>query len=218
MKKSLKIPEQRSGDFYHPSITLTTKQDLSSLRKALTEKELNHFMTLYELSEQSPKKALPKVLEFSKDFPDVPEVLNLLTFLYIARRKIGKADHLIEKNFQKNPYYFIARLNYADLCLRRKEYQKFIELFNHKTNLPDLFPNKKMFHLSEFRSFMVLMSEYFFEMGSSSLSECYIYLATRIFPDHPSVNRLKKKFYYVPFRKRLILKIKERCKLNKIKL
>jgi len=207
MKNTLFIPEQKTPHFYLPPHTVTWKQDLAHLKKSFSKKDLETFLSLYSLAETNPKKAKKEVEIFRNNHPDHPEVLNLLTYLNVRRKRIRQAERLIDENFQKNPDYLFARINYADLCLRRKKLQKIPELFNFKFNLRDFRPNKKMFHISEFRGFMVMMGHYHLLIQKREAAECYHYLAHRVDPQHPNTKVLQKKLYYKPLYKRLILKL-----------
>ena len=206
MKNTLFIPEQRTPFFILPPHTITWKQDLSHLEKSFSKKDLETFLMLYSLAGKTPRRVKKEVEIFLEKHPDHPEVLNLLTFLYLSCRKIRKGNRLIEENYIKNPDYLFAKINFADLCLRRKKPQIIPEIFNKKLNLRDLYPNKKMFHISEFRGFMVLMGFYQLSLGNREAAEGYHYLAKRVDPNHPGTKILEKKLYYIPFYKRFILK------------
>lgn len=207
MKNTLFIPEQKTPHFTLPSHTITWKQDLSHLEKSFSKKDLKTFLDLYALAGENPRKAKKQVEAFKDKHPDHPEVLNLLTHIFLARRKIRKGDRLIEENYAKNPDCLFAKINFADLCLRRKKPQMVLKIFNNKLNLRDLYPNKKMFHISEFRGFIVLMGFYHISIRNRKAAEGYHYLVARIDPNHPGTKILAKKLYYNPFYKRLILKL-----------
>ena len=204
--ETLVIPEQKTPHFYLPSHTITWKQDLFHLKQGFSEEDLETYLALYTLTQSEPKKAKKKVESFLENHPDHPEVLNLLTFLTIAQRKIRKGDQLIEENFQKNPDYLFARINYGDLCLRRKKLEKVPELFNYKGSLKEFLPQRKVFHFSEFRGFVLLMGYYNLALGNREVAECFHYLAYKVDPRHPSTKMLERKLYYISFYKRLILK------------
>ncbi|MCB1114936.1 MAG: hypothetical protein KDK71_00575 [Chlamydiia bacterium] len=206
MKNTIHVPAQKTADFFLPPHTVTWKQDLSHLKKSFSTAELELFLSLYELASANPRKAKKKVEAFQKTYPAHPEVLNLLSYLYLILRKIRKGNKIIEENYRHNPDYLFAKINYADLCLRKKQPKKIPKIFNYKLNLPELYPNKKMFHISEFRGFMTLMGHYHLAIGKTRAAESYHYLAHRLDPHHPSTKQLEKKIYYIPFYKRLILK------------
>ncbi|MCP5504556.1 MAG: hypothetical protein H7A41_05315 [Chlamydiales bacterium] len=207
MKNTLFIPEQKTPYFTLPSHTITWKQDLSHLKKSFSEEDLATFLDLYAKASENPRKVKKEVEIFKEKHPDHPEVLNLLTYLYLSCRKVRKADRLIEENYAKNPDYLFAKINFADLCLRQKKPQIIPDIFNKKFNLRELYPDKKMFHISEFRGFMVLMGFYHLSMGNKEAAEGYHYLAERVDPNHPGTKILEKKLYYIPFYKKFILKL-----------
>ncbi len=204
MKNTFFIPEQRTPHFYLPSHTITWEQDLSHLKQVFSAEDLETFLSLYSLAQENTRKAQKKVEKFRESHRDHPEVLNLLTYLYLAKRRIWKANRLIEENYAKNPDYLFAKINYGDLCLRRKKVQKIPEIFNKKSSLQELYPNKKIFHISEFRGFMVLMGFYHLALGKREAAECYHYLAERVDPKHPSTKILEKKLYHIPLYKRIL--------------
>ena len=146
--------------FTFPSHTITWEQDLSTLRKHFSPIDLETFLTLYELAASSPKKALKEGKEFFRRYNADPSVLNLLTYLYLSRKKGRKSEKLIRENYRLNPTNLIARINFADQCLRKKKKKRIPEIFEGKTNLRDLYPERKTFHISEFRGFLALMGHY----------------------------------------------------------
>lgn len=204
---TLKIPSQKTPDFFLPQHVVTWEQDLSHLKQTFSDQDLATYLKLYDHASKNPKRAKKEVEAFLQRHPHHPEVMNLLTYLYVSFRKMRKATHLIEENYRHNPDYLFAKINFADLCLRKKKAHKIPEIFNYKLNLPELYPNKKMFHISEYRGFMVLMGFYHLAIGKRSTAEGYHYLAARVDPDHPSTKILEKKLYYIPFYKRFILKL-----------
>lgn len=207
MKNIVSIPAQKTPDFILPPHVVTWKQDLSHLSETFSKEDLSTFLDLYDLASRNSKKAKKKVEAFLTKHPHHPEILNLLTYVYLSCRKMTKANRLIEENYHHNPDYLFAKINYADLCLRKKKPEKIPEVFNYKLNLPELYPNKKMFHISEFRGFMVLMGFYHLSIGKHRAAEGYHYLAARLDPQHSSTKILEKKLYYKPLYKRFILKL-----------
>ncbi|MEM8727259.1 MAG: hypothetical protein AAGE99_00885 [Chlamydiota bacterium] len=203
MENTLFIPEQKTPYFTLPSHTVSWEQDRSHLENSLSPTELETFLKLYALSMKNPRLARKDVETFRERHPAQPEVLNLLTHLYLSCRKIGKANRLIEENYSRNPDDLFAKINFADLCLRRKKPQKIPAIFDGKSNLRQLYPDRKTFHISEFRGFTVLMGFYQLSLGNRGAAEGYHYLAERLDPDHPGTKLLEKKLYSVPFYKAL---------------
>ncbi len=148
---------------------------------------------LYAEAQISPKKAIPELRELVEKYPDVPLFSNYLAEAYIANREIDEAETVVLENIQKHPDYLFARLNYVELCLRRKEYEKIPEILDHKFNLPLLYPERKRFHISEVVSFMGLVGLYFFATHQRAKAEEYNQILQRIGPEYPVAKILKRK-------------------------
>ncbi|NGX51598.1 MAG: hypothetical protein K1060chlam2_01470 [Chlamydiae bacterium] len=195
MKNTLFVPPQRTPHFSFPAHRITWNQELSHLKEGLSQDELERFLELYSRVQENPWESRKEIEEFREKHPDHPGVLNLLTFIYLSRRKVKRANKLIKENYERNPNYIFARINYADLCLRRYQQKKIAEIFDNKFSLSELYPDKKVFHVSEFRGFMVLMGFYHLAIGKREAAEGYHYLAARIDPNHPNTKILEKKLY-----------------------
>lgn len=201
---TLIIPEQKTPHFTFPTHSVTWKQDLTHLKQSLKKEDLEVFLDLFDWAAERPKKAKAKIEALRLKYPIHPEILNFCSFIYLRLRKVKKADQFVVENYQNNPDYLFARINYADLCLRRKAYEEIPSIFKGKFNLKDQYPEKKTFHVSAFRGFMVVMGLYHLAIGEREKAICYHYLAHRVDPKHPNTKILEKKIYYLPFYKKLI--------------
>lgn len=202
MKNIMLIPEQKTPHFYLPPHTITWGQDLTRLKKNFSSKDLEHFLELYTQAQKNPKKIRKEVEDFLENHPSHPEVLNLLTYIYLSLRKVRKGNQLIAENYEKNRDYLFARINYADLCLRKKRIEMIPKIFEKKWSLHELYPEKEIFHFSEFRGFMIIMGFYHLAIHEREKAECYHYLAFKVDPHHSSTILLGKKLY----KKRFFLK------------
>lgn len=203
MKTTIFIPEQKNPYFTMKPLTLTVKKDLSSIKKALSKDDFNRFISLHKLAQETPKKAFKGVKELLTHYPNHPELLNLMTYIYLARRKIGRANQLITLNYMHNPDYLIGKINYADLCIRKGKTNQIPIIFNETFDLRNLAPTTSLFQLSEYRGFMVVMSFYQLALKKQEAAEAYFYLAHTVDRLHPSVQILKKKL----FKKSLFIKL-----------
>ncbi|MCK4935031.1 MAG: hypothetical protein KAR79_05540 [Simkaniaceae bacterium] len=204
MKKSkdtLHIPFQKTPHFELSPHVVTWKKDQNRLKKQFLPSDFEAFLVLYELSQKKPKKAKKDLELLKKRCDAVPELLNLLGFVYARCKKIKLADKLIIENFQKNPDNLLARINYADYCLRKKKLQKIPELFSETFDLTKLYPERKYFHISEFRGFMVMMGLYHLQIKKRETAICFHYLARAVDPHNPSTTCLGKKLYPTSFLK-----------------
>ena len=203
-KEILYIPKQKWVDFSFPAHTLTWAQDLEPLKQSLLPEDVPLFLSIYEKALGSPKKAKKEGELFLEKYPVHPVVLNLLSFIYISLKKVKKAKKLIECNYELNPENIFAKINYAHHCLDKKKFEKIPEIFQGKFSLQDLYPERKTFHISEFRGFVLLMGYYFLSIDKRALAIHYHYLAKRLDKNHPSTLLLQKKIYYIPIHKKIV--------------
>jgi len=201
----LVIPEQRSGSFYLSLQHVSFYKDLTCLKKTLSQEDLIHFLDLYEKSHKTPKNVLPFLQLLKTKYPRTPEIYNLLSYVYLRLKKIKLADqHILEayKHCQNN---LLTQINYADYCLRKNKPEKIPEIFKNLYDLKKLYPSRSSFHVTEFRSFMVVMSLYHLKIQDREKALCYHYLAKKIDGNHPSVLFLQKKLYKSSLVKNLLL-------------
>lgn len=204
MTKTITIPEQNTPHFTMKRIIVTIDRDLTLLKKTLSKSDIDRFLTLHQLAQEFPKKALKEVEFLLKDYPHHPEILNLLTYLWIAKRKMRRAHELIEENYIQNPDYLLGKINYADYCIRKGQLDKVLEIFGPKLDLRQIDPSRTIFHLSEYRGFMVTMAFYHLALKKKEAAEGFFYLAYSVDSSHPSVQLLKRKLYKKPFYKKIL--------------
>lgn len=186
------IPEQKIDTFFQNEITIHWNQELNSLKKSLHDKDLQAFLILYEQSVKNPKEAYKPLMHFMKKYPKVPEIINLFTYICLQLKKNRKADHFIRKNYLFNPENLLARINYADSCLRNTKPRKVGEIFLYSDNLAWLYPNRQEFHISEYRGFQVMMGFYKLSQKNIEHAEKHLYLAHFVDKEHCSVLLLNK--------------------------
>ena len=167
------------------------KEEKGALQ-GLPKKEWPRLEQLYEKIQQNPKRSLKELLELHRQFPQVFEIVNLLTFAYLKLKKKRAAEKLIAQAYFDFPDSLIAKINYADQLLRMKKWQKIPEIFHHHTDLNTLYPKKEKYHYTEFRGFMVLMGFYHLKLGEKDKAESYYQLAFQVDPLHPSVSLLER--------------------------
>ncbi|MDN3507422.1 MAG: hypothetical protein P0S94_00710 [Simkaniaceae bacterium] len=178
---SIHIPKQ-TGVIDFPPCEVTWTPLPSDLRKYLGP-DHSIFSSYYE------KLPSLKTLEaFREKYPSRSEINNLLTYGYIKKRKVKKANALIKENYRLNPTHLLSQINYADLCLRQ----------NALADIPKIKIPKKM-HISEFRAYTILMANYHLKLGEKEKAEAYHYLVHRLDPNHISTQHLKTKVYPISY-------------------
>ncbi len=177
------------------------KQQSSLGKKNLPKHEQQCLENLYAEIQENPKKHIDTLIALNQRCPHVPEIANLLAFAYLKMGKKKESEEWIEKAYRDHPDYLIAKINYADQCLRLKKAFKIPEIFEHCFELHALCPHCDQFHFAEFRGFQIVMGHYHLERGDhEKAEECYE-LAFQVDPLHPSVAVLERKLSKKPFLK-----------------
>ena len=139
---------------------------------------------LHQESQTAPRKAIPELKAMIKQYPKLPQLYNYLTVAYSRIGEIGKAEAVIRACIRRHPDYLFARLNYAEMCLLRKEYAKIPEIFDHKFDLQLLYPKRKRFHVTEVVNFMGLLGLYFYEIHDLETAQKYNKILQETAPDY----------------------------------
>jgi len=145
---------------------------------------------LYQDAQWNPQPAIVELLELKKKYPRVPQIYNYLAVAYSRVGEIGKAEAITIENIRRNPNYLFAKINYAEFCIQREEYEKIPEIFDHKFDLQMQYPNRKRFHISEFANFMGIIGLYFARTDQRELAERYNETLQEIASDFPAAERL----------------------------
>lgn len=176
-----------------------------ALKSSLSAQELHRYLELLQQIQMRPRAVYKEVQEFCSKHGDVPEVVNMLTFAHIQNYRIAEAEKLIETTYLNYPDYLFARVNYADQCIRRKKSAKIKEIFP-SFNLQELYPGKEVYHTSEFRGFLIMMSYYYLSQKNRERALHYFKTAKELEPNHPNVLYLEKKLNRVSLLKRFLRK------------
>ena len=94
-------------------------------------------------------------------YPKVPLFYNYLSAAYQYANMKEKAEETIIENYRKNPDYLFAKLNYAEIFLRKGDYAEFAEIFRHNFDIKFHLPNRRRFHLTEFTQFYASVGRYY---------------------------------------------------------
>ncbi|NOZ71404.1 MAG: hypothetical protein GXP38_05735 [Chloroflexi bacterium] len=147
---------------------------------------------LYQEAQWKPQEAIPELLELQRKYPHVPQIYNYLAVAYSSAGDNEKAESITQENIRKNPNYLFARVNQAQICLAKKEYEKIPEIFDHKYDLKMLYPNRKKFHISEVANFMGIMGLYFYRTNQREIAEKYNEIVQEIASDFPIARWLNR--------------------------
>ena len=147
------------------------------------------YQELEEIAKEKPRAALKRL----KEMEPTAEVLIMMSYFYLKKKRLRKADKITVTNYLNNPDHFIVRINYADYCLRKKKSDKIPEIFKNCLTLEELYPGRKKFSVAEYRGFMVMIAYFYLAKNQREKAESAYFCAYRVDPQHPSIERLKKK-------------------------
>ncbi len=115
---------------------------------------------IYYKLHTNPQDCIKSLESLIKEYP-LPRIYNYLSAAYVGAGKIAKANDIIKENYQKNPSYLFALLNYAELLIKAANYDEVEKIFNHKFDLKLLYPERNVFHITEVVSFFGVTGLYF---------------------------------------------------------
>lgn len=143
---------------------LTKLRDLIITNEPIDLSDIPHEVDIkvYDMIFTRPDKAIGLLLGYLEKFSDHPILLNWLICAYQLDDQPEKSLPLIKKNYDKNPTYLFARINYGMHELKENNNHKVVPtIFNDILWLPDLYPERKLFHITEVESFYHLVALYY---------------------------------------------------------
>lgn len=165
----------------------------SAAMKAIPKDDKKSILAFYHLVADNPKKILKKVPEYIAKYPDIPMLYN---FLYAAYCKTGlwrEAMKLMKETLQLFPNYLFARVEYALYLLRRGEPEKAHRALGNAETLSELYPERKVFHVTEWNIFSYAMSLYWIQKKDINKAKVYLAIIQKISPNNVVIKNLQKK-------------------------
>lgn len=151
---------------YDPIETKWTKMTPKSLRKKVTQ--------IHEYTQTDPQRAIQEISKIYLRHKELPVLNNYLCLSYEAIGDIESVEKITFTNYMSFPRYIFAKTNYASICLRKGEVDKIKDLFEYKSDLQSLYPERKIFHFTEFLAFMNIWAVYYYKIGEEkAATACY---------------------------------------------
>lgn len=187
------IEEQHLKTLSFPLYKISYAPVTDHLSEVFDPKQLKEYLSLYEKAQKEPAKVQKSVEDWFHQFNHLPELYNLLSYIYVRLKKIRKAEKLIKENYLHNPNNLFARINYADQCLRKRQKDLIPQIFDKTFDLNVLYPSRPYFHFSELIGFKTLMGYYYHSIGEIERAKDYCAYAKMLDPEDPSVRHLTQK-------------------------
>ncbi len=188
-----KPPRTLAEDFQTVQLveyTITAELIESDQYKRLPARVRESVPQLYAELHKHPRTAIPKVQKLIRRYPRIPMFYNYLVAAYTAIGEFDKAKDIALQNYQRNPDYLFARINYAQVCMDEGHFNKIPEIFEETYDLKLLYPERDTFHVSEVVNFAGLMGLYFLAIGNRETAELYYSMAKNLGPKYPVTRQL----------------------------
>ncbi len=124
--------------------------------------------------QEDPEGCLKPLLKMKEKYPEDPSLYNYLYICYRYMGKVWEARELLLKTVKLFPDYLFGLGEYAAYLLRRGDYEKIPEVFKGCATLGQLYPDRDVFHISEFRCFHYAMGLYFAKVGDIDQAKFYL--------------------------------------------
>jgi tetratricopeptide (TPR) repeat protein len=138
---------------------------------------------LFDDCHNDPAAAIPVLHRLLEQFPNAPMLLNWLSAALGRSGDIEGANRIARQNFEANPNYLFARINYAQIRLEEGDLEAVEEILDRKYDLKLLCPERDLFHLSEFRALSYLMISYWIKKGEFRPARALFDTLERLEPD-----------------------------------
>lgn len=161
--------------------------------KALPKEEQESIVALHDFILEEPEKALGPLKIYVSKYQNIPQIYNLLYITYQTLKQPFLARKVLIDTLERFPDYFFAKIEQARYFLRRAEPEKAHAVLNNAYTLTQMYPDRKVFHISEFQSFTHAMSFFFIEKNDIKQAEFYLQLLEKIAHDSFEIQDIKRR-------------------------
>lgn len=152
----------------------------NSLLRILGDQRMEELNTM--LTEDSGR-AIEQLKPLLEQHPDVPMLYNWLLVAYQVQGDIEKAGEIALANYQRDPNYLFARLNYAQYLMHHGKLEEVAEVFDDTWDLKMLYPHRNEFHITEFLGFQAIVIQYMMRIGNDETAQMLFDMMKRVAPD-----------------------------------
>ncbi|WPL16915.1 hypothetical protein Thiowin_01895 [Thiorhodovibrio winogradskyi] len=138
---------------------------------------------IFPLIQSDPVQAIDRLTTLKKRYPKIPLISNHLIAAHGMLGNKAISRDLVIENYQENPDYIFAKINYAQMCLKANQPEKIPEIFEEKYDLKLLYPKRDEFHVTEFAGFTGVMCVYFSMIGEKDFAKRYYDALLQVAPD-----------------------------------
>lgn len=124
-------------------------------------------------------------------YPDVPTIGNWLAMAYVGAGRDAAALRVNRETHARHPDYLFTRIDLAHNALLRGCLNEAKDLLGHSLFLPTLYPERKVFHISEILAYTYAAANYHLLTADFRAAESNLDLMQRLEPNHPLTKQLQ---------------------------
>lgn len=177
---------------------VTDETDFMDKKYGITPQIKELIEDLYYDVQNKKKGVVNKLLKVIKKYPQVPQFKNYLTVAYNLSGDTDKAYECNNWILKEHPDYFFGRVNLAAQYFEQKEYDKIPDVLGELMEIQALYPDRKVFHISEVMAFNKLAVAYFSAIGNLKAAEGRFEIMEEIDLEHPDTTQAE--MYLLPTR------------------
>lgn len=146
---------------------------------------------LHDLVRDDPAAVVERLKLLIEQYPDWGLLYNWLGAAYSRLGDMDNAEATAFLLYSRQPDYLFAKVNYAQLLLRRGDLDGVAKVFNETFDLKLLYPRRDVFHLSEFVAFCNITIEYLMRRGEVDAAHSLFDVLEELAPDHEVTRGLR---------------------------
>lgn len=189
MRKRLDIGDNK--------LMITDNPDLIPSNQQYSRRTLDLIDKMHAETLRGTPRVIRRLKSLIERYPNVLQFKNYLTVAYNAAGNVDKAFAYNQQIVKEHPDYLFAKTNLASQYLESDQAEKVPEILGEELTLPALYPERKIFHTSEFLNFYWIVGRYYAAVEELDKAEEALEMMQQI--DH-------KHEITIQFSKRLLLK------------
>jgi tetratricopeptide (TPR) repeat protein len=146
---------------------------------------------LHALVRDDPGAAVTELRAWIAREP-LPMFFNWLSGAYSALGDIEGVEKTVRENYERNPQYLFARVNYAELCLRDGDLDGAREALGGGLDIRALLGGRKRIHVSEFTGYFYAVGLYHIKAGDLDAAENIYRILKDAAPDELPTEELRR--------------------------
>lgn len=158
----------------------------------MAAKDKDQLNNMFQQIQQNPRKSIVELSILHQQYPDVPVIHNYLAIAYHNNKQKDKYVEMLYETIRKFPEYLFGKLSLCEYCLNNGNHIEIPKILNRKMEIWMHYPNERVFHISEVRTFYYVVGCYFALENKLARALYHYFSLAAIGLDHPSVTNLGK--------------------------